>query len=74
MPEYLRVKVTASAKRELVTEKDGVLVICVREPREANMANHRVLELIANKKKISVSKLRLVRGHTHSQKLFCIMD
>lgn len=70
MPEFIRVKVTASAKTEVVQEKNGVLLVSVREPREENRANARVMELVAAFYKKKPADLLLIKGHHHSQKLF----
>ena len=64
---HMRVKVTAEASRERVEEKDGALLIFVKEPRRGNMANGRAVQLAARHLKIAVSQVRLVAGH-HAQK------
>lgn len=74
MPEYIRVKVTAKAKTESITEKNGVLLVSVREPREENKANVRVQELVARYHNVQVSQLRIIKGHHQAQKLFLITD
>ena len=74
MPEYIRVKVTAGAKKESVAERNGVLMVSVREPREENKANERVRELVAAYAKVYASQVRLVKGHHQTQKLFTVTD
>lgn len=66
-------KVTAGAKRESWKEKsEDHFEIAVKEKAERNMANERVLELVAEHYKISVNKVRIVNGHKHPSKLLII--
>jgi len=60
---HVRVKVTAGAAREHVAEEDGQLHIFVKEPPQANMANRRVVAIIAERFKVSSSAVRIVAGH-----------
>jgi uncharacterized protein YggU (UPF0235/DUF167 family) len=70
---YIRVHVVAGAKRERVTKVNQTeFQIAVREPRERNMANHRVRELIADAFQISVAKVKLLTGHRSSTKMISI--
>ncbi len=66
----VRVRVTASAKRERVSKMDNdEFHITVREPAEHNMANRRVRELIAQEFGVSVAKVRLMTGHRSRSKM-----
>ncbi|MDO8660224.1 MAG: DUF167 family protein [Candidatus Parcubacteria bacterium] len=70
---YIHVKVTAGAKKESWKEKSSDhFEISVKEKAERNMANTRVLELVAEHFKISVSKVRIINGHHHPSKLLVI--
>lgn len=46
--------------------------ISVKEKAERNMANTRVLELIAGYFKVPVSKVRIINGHRHPSKLIVV--
>lgn len=46
--------------------------VSVKEKAERNMANKRVLELVAENFKVPVSKVRIVNGHHHPSKLLVI--
>ena len=70
---YIHVKVTAGTGKESFKKKsEDHFEISVKEKAERNMANARVLELVASHFKISVSKVRIVNGHRHPSKLLVI--
>jgi len=72
--KYIHVKVTAGARKESLTKKSpDYFEISVREKAERNMANARVLELIAKYFKVSVKKVRIVNGHRSPSK-FLVVD
>jgi uncharacterized protein YggU (UPF0235/DUF167 family) len=70
---YIHVKVSAGAGKEFFKKKsEDHFEISVREKAERNMANARVLVLIAEHFKIPVKKVRIVNGHHHPSKLLVI--
>ena len=70
---YIHVKVTASAKKESFVQKsEDHFEISVREKAQRNLANARVLELVADHFKIPLNKVRIVNGHRHPSKLIII--
>jgi uncharacterized protein YggU (UPF0235/DUF167 family) len=72
---YIHVKVTAGARRESWKRKSGDhFEVSVREKAERNLANTRVLELVASHLKIPVKKIRIVNGHRHPSKLLIVED
>ena len=70
---YIHVKVKAGMKKESLTQtsKDH-FEVCVRERAERNMANARVLELVAEYFKVSKNKVRIVNGHHSPSKLLVV--
>jgi len=71
--QYIHVKVTASAKKENFKKKTpDHFEISVKEKAERNMANVRVLEIIAEYFRVPISKIRIVNGHKHPSKLIII--
>lgn len=60
---HIRVKVTAGAAREHVAEEDGQLHIFVKEPPQDNMANRRVVKIVAERFHVMPSAVRIVAGH-----------
>lgn len=70
---YIHVKVTAGARKESFIKKSkDHFEISVRERAERNMANGRVLELVAQYFKVPVTKVRIVNGHRSPSKLLII--
>ena len=70
---YIKVKVTAGAKRELfeALSKDSFKV-SVKEPAERNLANTRVIELIARHFGVLKGKVRMVNGHQSPSKILSV--
>ena len=70
---YVRVKVTAGArKEELKQTSNDHFEISVKERAERNMANKRVIEIIAEFFEVPVGKVRIVNGHRSPAKLLVI--
>jgi uncharacterized protein YggU (UPF0235/DUF167 family) len=70
---YIRVHVVANAKREKVEQKSDILFdISVKEPAENNLANRRVIELVAEHFRVPVSQVRILNGHHHPHKLLTV--
>ncbi len=72
---YIKVHVIAGAKKELVLKKSSdTYNISVKEPAEQNMANKRILELVADDLKIPRGKIRIVTGHHSPSKILSVME
>lgn len=72
---YIHVKVQTGSKKESIKEKTaGYFDISVKEKAEHNLANTRVLELIALHFKIPKSHIRIINGHHSPSKLLSIKD
>jgi len=70
---YIKVRVTAGVKEERIVQTNADhFKIFVREKAERNIANRRVLELIAVHYKIPVGKVRIVSGHHSPSKILNI--
>jgi len=70
---YIHVKVTAGAGKESLKQKsEDHFEISVREKAERNMANARVLELVAEHFKVPKNKVRIVNGHRSPSKLLVV--
>ncbi|MFT5280694.1 MAG: hypothetical protein ACI9AR_000122 [Flavobacteriaceae bacterium] len=67
---YLRVKVVTKAKKEYI-ERMSVdeYLVSVKELAERNLANKRILELLAGEIGVLPANLRIVKGHHFSSKL-----
>ncbi len=71
--KYIYVKVVTSVKKESWKQKsEDHFEVSVREKAERNMANKRVLTLVALHFKVPVSKVRIINGHRHPSKLLVV--
>lgn len=72
---YIHVKVTAGARREAFSQKSADhFEVSVREKAERNIANARVMELIAGHFAVPEGNVRIVNGHRHPSKLLVVED
>lgn len=72
---YLHVSVTAGAKTDKVEQiNSDHFKISVRAKAERNLANKKVLELVANFLKIPTNKIRIINGHHSPSKLLSVVD
>jgi uncharacterized protein YggU (UPF0235/DUF167 family) len=78
---YIHVKVIAGAGKESFSPRPSRagqgkskdhFEISVKEKAERNMANARVLELVALHFKVPVNKVRIINGHKHPSKLLVV--
>ncbi|NQV88436.1 MAG: DUF167 domain-containing protein [Parcubacteria group bacterium] len=70
---YIRVKVKAGAKKEILKKKSEThFDIEVKERAERNMANRRVVEVVADHFGISRGKVRIISGHHSPTKILDI--
>lgn len=70
---YIRLRVVAGAKKELFEEisKDHFRV-AVKEKAERNMANKRVIELVANYFGIKLYQVKIISGHHSPSKIISL--
>ncbi len=72
---YIKVRVIAGAKKESIEKVlAGYFKISVREPAERNLANRRIVELVAAHYKIPPKQIRIISGHTSPSKILSIPD
>lgn len=72
---YIKVTVKAGEKKEsLVEKKKDHFNIAVKEKAKANMANTRVIEMVAEYLKVPKNKVRIINGHHSPSKLLSILD
>lgn len=70
---YIKVKVTAGAKKEKIIEKTSDhFNISVKEPAERNLANKRVIELLRDYYKVYNGDVRIVSGHHSPSKIISL--
>ena len=71
---YIHVKVTTQAKKESIEQlkKENHFAISVREKAELNMANKRIVTIIAEYFAIPASTVRILNGHQSPSKILSI--
>jgi uncharacterized protein YggU (UPF0235/DUF167 family) len=71
---FIKVRVTAGAKKEIfeAVSKD-TFKVSVKEPAERNLANGRVIELVARHFGVAKGKVRIVNGHQQPSKILSIV-
>jgi uncharacterized protein YggU (UPF0235/DUF167 family) len=70
---YIKVRVVAGSKKEqVILEKPNYFKIFVREKAKQNMANDRILEIIAREYHVPSAKVRIVNGHHSPSKLLSV--
>jgi uncharacterized protein YggU (UPF0235/DUF167 family) len=70
---YVKVRATTGAKRESVrVVSTDTLAISVKEKAERNQANDRIIELVAQHYKVSVKKVRFLKGRQSPSKTFSV--
>jgi uncharacterized protein YggU (UPF0235/DUF167 family) len=70
---YLKAKIKTRAKKEELKEiSEDCFEISVKEKPEGNLANRRVIRLIAGHFGVSAGRVRIVNGHHHPHKLMIV--
>lgn len=70
---YIKVRATTGARKESVRAVSAdTLEIAVKEKPERNLANDRIIELVARHMGVPVKKVRFVKGHRSASKTFSI--
>jgi len=70
---YIKVRaITGSKKEEVISEKPNYFKIFVREKAERNLANTRIIELIAKEYKVTPNQVRITNGHHSPSKLLSV--
>ena len=72
---YIKVRVNAGVKKEVITKKsENSYILNVKEKAERNMANKRVCEIIASIYSIPVKSVRIINGHQSPSKILSVGD
>ena len=70
---YIKVRVVAGSKKEeVVLEKPNYYKIFVREKAKQNMANKRIVEIVAREYKTKPTQVRIISGHHSPSKLLSV--
>ncbi|OGD66981.1 hypothetical protein A2Z61_01800 [Candidatus Campbellbacteria bacterium RIFCSPLOWO2_02_35_12] len=70
---YIKIKVTADAKKEKFEQKsEDLFEIAVKEKAKQNMANERAREIVARHFGIIKEKVRIISGHRSPSKIISV--
>lgn len=70
---YIKIRVTPGAKKETFSkDSPDHFTASVKEPAERNLANRRVIELIAAHFNVPSGKVRMVSGHHSHGKILSV--
>lgn len=70
---YIKIRVRAGAKEELFEQiSEDHFKAAVREPAERNLANRRIIELVAQHFKLQTGKVKIINGHHSPSKILSI--
>lgn len=70
---YVRVLVHPGAKKErILKESDSEYTISVKEKAERNLANRRIIEIIADEFNIPKNRVKMITGHRSPRKIISI--
>ena len=70
---YVHVHVVPGARHEKVTKKDETsFFIEVKEPKERNLANKRVRQILADEFEVTFGQVTMLTGHRSPSKMFSI--
>lgn len=72
---YIRVRVAAGAKKESLEKvSEDSFLVSVKDPAEQNLANKRILELVAAHFSVNQKQIRIISGHHSSGKILSVPD
>lgn len=70
---YIKVRVNAGAKKEIIVKKsENSYILNVKEKAERNMANKRVCEIIASLYSLPVKSVCIINGHQSPSKILSV--
>jgi uncharacterized protein YggU (UPF0235/DUF167 family) len=70
---YIKVHAVAGSKKEqVILEKPNYFKIFVRQKAKQNLANRRILEIIAREYHVRSAQVRIVSGHHSPSKLLSV--
>ena len=70
---YIHVKALAGAKKEVLNRKtDDHFEISVKEKAERNMANQRIMEIVAESFSLPMGKVKIISGHHSPSKILSV--
>jgi uncharacterized protein YggU (UPF0235/DUF167 family) len=72
---FIKIKAHTNSKKESIIKKaDDAFEVFVKEKPERNMANKRILELVAMELKVPRNKVKIIAGHHWPSKILEVFD
>ena len=73
--DTVRIKVHVDAKKETLKKiSDDTYEVWIKEPAQRNMANRRLMELVAEIRSVNLKSVRILKGARGITKTFVIND
>jgi uncharacterized protein (TIGR00251 family) len=70
---YIKVKAIPLSKKESIEKiSDDTFTVYVKEPPKRNLANKRIIEIMAREFGIPIGKVRIINGHRSRSKILNI--
>jgi uncharacterized protein YggU (UPF0235/DUF167 family) len=71
---YIHVKAVVNTKKERIEQlkKENHFIVSVREKAELNMANKRIILIIANHFSVPIGAVRIINGHQSPSKILSV--
>lgn len=71
---YVKVYATPNSRKEIIEKENATTYrIKVKEPKERNLANVRLRQVLAEEFKLELGQVKLVSGHRSETKVFDIL-
>ncbi|MFA6415989.1 MAG: DUF167 domain-containing protein [Candidatus Paceibacterota bacterium] len=72
---YLKIRAVPDAKKDLIEVLSAdTWKVSVKDPAERNLANQKIIELVAVKLGLTVKQVRIVSGHQSPSKILSLPD
>lgn len=72
---YIKVRAFPKSKNEIVKKiSEDTYEIHIKEKAERNMANKRIIEIIASELYVDEGKVRIINGHHNTSKMLSIKN
>lgn len=72
---YIKVTALTGQKKEFIQDlKNNRFLVSVKEKPEQNLANRKILQMVADYFKKPVSKIKIISGHQKPSKILSIFD
>jgi len=72
---YVKVYATPNSRKEVIEKENSTTYrIKVREPKERNLANNRLRQILALNFKVGIGQIKIISGHRSTVKVFDVLE